>query len=374
VPVLRDGHIVEIVGVLADVTARRETEHALRESEERLRRMSESMDEVFFIASLDRTELYYVNHAFERLWGHTREEAYANPRLFLESIHPDDRVRCKAAIVAQWYDGFTNEARNLEYRVVRRDGSIRWVHTRTYPLPEPDGLVRRVAGINTDITERKEAELALNERTEQLERSLREKDVLLAEVHHRVKNNMQSIAGLVHLMAAQAQRRPLAETIAELERRIQAMALVHETLYRSANLADVDMQAYLERIGGALLAGVDTRERWIEVLVRAHGVVLDLESAVRCGFIVNELVTNALKHAFRGRERGRVEVAMRREGSSCVLRVSDDGAGMPADLDFESEQTLGLRLVQGLAGQMEGEAVRVGGEKSAIEVTFFADS
>jgi PAS domain S-box-containing protein len=368
-----DGTVRSLVGLMTDVTERREAEQALGEREELLRQMSEAMREAFFLVSVDRTKIHYVNPAFEQLWGVPGELVLRDPTRLFAAIHPDDRSRVGAEIAAAIACGDHQREEHHEFRILRPDGTTRWIEARTYPVRGPDGRVDRVVGLHTDITDRKAMELALVERTEQLETSLREKDVLLAEVHHRVKNNLQAITGLMHLMAAQAHRRPLRETIEELERRIQAMALVHETLYRSPSLAAVDMKAYLERIAMTLVSATDAQQRSISVHVHATAT-MDLERAMRCGLIVNELLNNALKHAFGGRERGRIDVELEgRGGSSYALRVSDDGVGLPSELDFDSEETLGLRLVAGLAQQIGGAARRLPGERSAIEIVFVAE-
>ncbi len=344
--------------------------HALAESEKRFRRMGETMREVFFIASADRKTVHYVNQAFERIWGIPREALYADSRIFLQTIHPEDRASMASTIAEQKARGDSPINLEIEYRIVRPDGGIRWVVSRTYPVLGGDGTAPTVVGLVADITARKQAEQALRERTAELERLLREKHALLAEVHHRVKNNLQSISGLMHMMAANAHRRPIGETVEEIERRIQTIALVHEMLYRSASLADVDMQAYLQRIAAAQSSMAESSPGDVDIRVQAApGVTLDLDGAIRCGLIVNELVGNSIKHAFPRRSGGRIEVSMERRGERhFVLRVADDGTGFPDDLDFTSESTLGLRLVAGLADQLGGAARRAG--QSAIEIEF----
>jgi PAS domain S-box-containing protein len=368
-----DGTVRSLVGLMTDVTDRREAERALNEREELLRQMSDAMQEAFFLVSVDRATIHYVNPAFEQLWGLAADAVKTAPHLIPAAIHPDDRARMAAEVAAARARGDEQREESHEFRIRRPDGTTRWIHARTYPVKSASGRVDRLVGLDTDVTERKAIERALYERTQQLEQSLREKDILLAEVHHRVKNNLQAITGLMHLMAAQAHRRPLRETIEELERRIQAMALVHETLYRSTSLTAVDMKTYLERIVQALVSASDAAQRSISVHVRANAT-MDLERAMRCGLITNELLNNAFKHAFTGRARGRIDVELTCDGTlGCALRVSDDGLGLPDDLDFESEETLGLRLVAGLAQQLGGSVRRVPGERSAIEIVIAAE-
>lgn len=360
------GRVVEVAGLTVDVTEARETARALRESEERLRRISEGMRDVFFLLALDVSRVYYINPAFERIFGVPRQAVYARPTLPFEMMHPDDLPGVMRAIAPQ--QRAERDESEYEARIIRPDGELRWILMRSRTVEDDENGVKRTVGMIADITERKEAERALHERTAELERLLREKDVLLAEVHHRVKNNLQSISSLMHMMAARTHRRPIHETIEELERRIQTMALVHETIYRSSDLAAVDMQAYLERVTAAQLGVLGKRRLAVEIDVDAPAVTLDLDTALRCGLMVNELVQNAVKHAFVGRRRGRIEVRMKRVGDRLLLRVADDGKGLPADLDLDSEATLGLRLVRGLAEQLGGAARRVPEARSAIEI------
>ncbi len=369
---LRDdrGKVVEIAGLTIDVTSMRETTRALAESEERFRQMGETIQEVFFLVSPDRTRVLYVNEALERIWGISREALYADIRVFLDAVHPEDREAMRQSFASLQASGIVPGIEEREYRIVRPDGGIRWVAARSYPVFDRDGSARGVVGLNTDITARKQAELALRERTQDLERLLREKHALLAEVHHRVKNNLQSISGLTHMMAASAHRRSIGEAVEEIDRRIQTIALVHEMLYRSASLVDVDMQTYLERIAEAQSALIEAGPDEIDIRVEvSRGITLDLDGAMRCGLIVNELVSNSIKHAFPRSRSGHVVVTMERKSEShFVLRVADDGVGLPEELDFASESTLGLRLVAGLAEQLGGVARCAG--KRAIEIEF----
>lgn len=364
-----DGEPAQLVGVTVDVTERKLTAERLRESEERLGRMSEAMRDGFLLVDAEGTRILHANDAVSALTGVSRERLLADSRSLFEAIHPDDRGRVVDAVGGQ-LSGRNDAPECLEIRVFRADGSTRWLESCTWPALDEGGARRQVVGTLRDIDARRSAESALRDRTEQLQRSLREKEILLAEVHHRVKNNLQAIVGLVHMMAAQAERRPLGETVRELEQRILALALVHETLYRSADLSSVDMQSYLERLGQMLLDGAASAELETSLEVRADpGVTLDLEQAVRVGLITNELVSNALKHAFAGRARGTIALDLRRTAEGgFVLRVSDDGVGIPPALDFGSESTLGLRLVSGLARQSRGVARRAAGDANAVEV------
>jgi two-component sensor histidine kinase len=207
-------------------------------------------------------------------------------------------------------------------------------------------------GTITDISERK--------RAEELNRSqLAEKEVLLKEVHHRVKNNLMTIIGLVKMQESKVPEGAMVDLLRELEGRVRSMSIVHEYLYKSTDLTRVDLQDYIESLSAHIrtLFGAD---RPIRFSVQAVGAEVDLDTAIPCGLILNELITNAFKHAFQGDRcpggNGDCEIAVRvkREGSGLMMTVSDNGVGMPATLDWERAETLGLKLIKMLTRQING--------------------
>ena len=211
-----------------------------------------------------------------------------------------------------------------------------------------------------NITERKQAE-------EQIKASLREKETLLQEIHHRVKNNLAIISSLLELQSDAIWDEPARAAFQESQNRVRAMARIHEHLYRSQDLARVDMAEYVEGVVDYLSQsyGVYT----IALQIDVSDVALDIDTAIPCGLIINELVSNALKHAFppdwQRPESGQnqVRVALRLDDGQCKLTVSDNGAGLPADLNIKGQESLGLRLVNILSRQLKGvlEMNREGG-------------
>jgi PAS domain S-box-containing protein len=199
-----------------------------------------------------------------------------------------------------------------------------------------------------DVTERKRTD-------EQLKASLREKEVLLREVHHRVKNNMQVITSLLSLASAKVTEPSTKQHFVDSMHRIHSMALVHEKLYRSGNLATIDFGDYLSSVTNQLMRS--SAKAGISCTVEAEKISLAVDTAVPCGLIVNELVSNALKHAFGGREQGRVTVRLKRNDPKTVeLSVQDDGVGFPPGLDFRSVLSMGMNLVVSLTDQIGGTA------------------
>jgi PAS domain S-box-containing protein len=222
------------------------------------------------------------------------------------------------------------------------------------------GGVPTVLATVRDITERKRAD-------EQLKASLREKEVLLREVHHRVKNNMQVISSMLSLESSKITDAATRQHFQDSMNRIHSMALVHEKLYGSGNLATVDFGEYLTSVTTQLMRSY--RREGVNCSVEAEQVSLGVDVAVPCGLIVNELVSNSLKHGFRDRDRGTVLVKLvRRDDRTVELVVQDDGVGFPEGVDFRNVPSMGLTLVSSLAEQIEGtvDLQREGGTRFVL--------
>jgi two-component sensor histidine kinase len=179
--------------------------------------------------------------------------------------------------------------------------------------------------------------------------------VLLKEIHHRVKNNLQVISSLLSLQAMNVQDQTLLEMLRDSENRVRSMALVHERLYRSQDLAHVDFAEYVQGLTSHLFRSYRLDGRGIRLTVDIADVPLTVDVAVPCGLILNELVSNALKHAFPNGHGGEIRVELHEEDEGRVaLMVKDDGVGFPADVDFRHTESLGLQLVNTLARQLQG--------------------
>jgi len=231
------------------------------------------------------------------------------------------------------------------------------------PLVTDQG--RMVMSIVRDITERRRAE-------ELIQTSLREKEALLKEIHHRVKNNLQVTSSLLRLQAGAVGDPGAREMFEETENRIRSMALVHEKLYQSTNLSRIDLADYIRSLGELLSRSSAIRPENVALEVTGEAVFLEIDEAVPCGLIVNELLSNALKHAFPEHRRGRIDVRLGVEPNGWVsLNIRDDGIGLPPQFDFNRTGTLGLQLVQGLVQQIDGTiAVQPREHGAEFDVTF----
>jgi two-component sensor histidine kinase len=214
-----------------------------------------------------------------------------------------------------------------------------------------------------DITQQKAVE-------DRIHAQLREKEVLLREVHHRVKNNLQIVSSLLHLQSAASQDPGVAKLFEDSRRRVQAMASVHDILYQSPDLGHVAIAPYFEKLVSALRATHLQIGRDIQVLTQVSVPHLDLQSAAPCGLIVSELVTNAFKYAFEGRESGTVRVMLHEAAPGQLrLTVQDDGRGMPEDAS-QATEGFGLRLVRLLAEQIGGTLEISSGPGTELSVSF----
>jgi two-component sensor histidine kinase len=209
--------------------------------------------------------------------------------------------------------------------------------------------VVKVRGAIQDITEAKLSELALKD-------SLAEKEALLREVHHRVKNNLQIVASLLSLQAGQTKSAAAAEALRDTRNRVHSMALLHEVLYRSGNLARINFAVYTEDLCRHLLRAFGETAARVTLEQRIAHLGLPMEQSVPCGLIITELVSNALKHAFPPPRAGRIVVSLEPEADNLLrLGVADDGVGLTHGLDLSRYDTLGLKLLSNLALQLGGK-------------------
>jgi PAS domain S-box-containing protein len=336
-------------------------EEELRESEERFRFLAENArDLIYRFEFVPERRFTYVSPAATVITGYSPEEYYAVPDLVLTLMHPDDRHLLTAVA-----EGRLSWDEPQVFRWVKKDGSVIWAELRNVPFYDDTGNLVAIEGIARDVTE-------LKQYSEQLERSLREKEILLKEVHHRVKNNMQVISSLMSLQAYATGNDEIADALRESEMRVKSMAFVHETLYQSADFARIRAADYVRALVGELVASYALSTD-IDLQVDIEDLSLELDAAIPCGLIINELVSNALKHAFRGRKKGTLEVEMHRTpDSQIVLSVRDDGVGLPEDLEplEPRSESLGLELVIILSRQLDGTLACERKAGTLFEITF----
>ena len=344
-----DGVVTGFLGTLVDVTGRKLAMDALATSERNFRALVERAP--FGVMVLREGKLVYANSRLARLLGYAEDELVGK-ELVSTLVHPASRTLALERLRAIEGGAALSP---VPITFSHSDGSEIVLEGTASPLvfDGQDGLVAVVR----DVTEEHRAEhvRVLAERA--MRESLREKEVLLKEIHHRVKNNLQVIVSLVNLQASKLADEATRAAFEETRARVHAIALLHERLYRSKTIGRIDMREYLRGLANDLSS--TAQQSHVEVGVEAEEVYWEMDSAVPIGLIVNELVTNSYKHAFAAepRQRGRIDITLTRTGTQCTVTVSDNGPGYPSDFDGESQETLGLLLITSLSSQLGGEVV-----------------
>jgi two-component sensor histidine kinase len=205
---------------------------------------------------------------------------------------------------------------------------------------------------------------------EQIKASLKEKDVLLKEIHHRVKNNMQIISSLIRLQSREIEDEKARRIFEISQNRIRSIALIHEALYQSGDLSQIDFSSYIRRLTTHLLTIYRPKGTALELNLDVEKILLDINKAIPCGLIINELVSNAMKHAFPVDRGGEIGVSLAEKDGVCTLIVKDNGKGFPEGVDFKSTDSLGLQIVNDLVQQLEGDIRLEQNMGTAFVITF----
>ncbi len=232
---------------------------------------------------------------------------------------------------------------------VRKDGSQFWADVTISTLHDDAGQHVGFVKFTHDITERKESEKLLRE-------SLKEKEVMLKEIHHRVKNNLQIVSAILELQSGFTSNKAILEMFEESQARVKSMALIHERLYKSGDFSGVNFGEYIRQLAEDLYRTYKVTDDEIEFQLEVNIAPLPIDIAIPCGLLLNELISNCLKHAFRDASRGHIRVSMSTDSRGMVLSVADDGAGFKPDVDFRNSASFGLQLVNTLVEQLNGEA------------------
>ncbi|NVN90388.1 MAG: PAS domain S-box protein [Desulfuromonadales bacterium] len=353
----REGRPLHMIGTNIDITEHKQAEEALRESEEKFRVLAETSPTAIIVYQGEH--FVYVNPSAVRLFGYSKTELLEMK--FWQWAHPDDREMVMNRGMARQRG--EQVPAQYEHRFVKKSGEEGWVIVSAGSI-EYQG---KHAGIATfvDITETKRAE-------EKISAALAEKVVLLKEVHHRVKNNLQIICSLLDLQSDSITDEQSRGYFRESQNRVRSMALVHEQLYKSKDMSSIDFGEYIRDLSQNLFDSYVVDAERISLNTSGPAVILGINDAIPCGLIVNELVSNALKHAFPAHSPGEISIIFNVEENSWIsLTVADNGIGFPAGLDIRNTPSLGLQLVNMLVKQLQGR-ITFGSEQAGaiISITF----
>jgi PAS domain S-box-containing protein len=340
------GTLIGVLGIGRDITDRNRADEELTQSEGKYRSIFENAQEGIFRTTPDG-KIIMSNPAMAKMFGYESPEEMMTSVTDVDRQHhvnPADRRKLVEMIEEH---GFI---KGYEAQNNRKDGSIIWISLTMQAVRDEKGQIMYWDGIIEDITDHKQAEV-------QLHASLREKDILLREVHHRVKNNMQVIIGLLDLQARSSGNPELTGMLNESQRRIRSMALVHEKLYGSKDFARIGMAGYVRTLSQDLFQSYKINPGKIDLIIQTDGVYVDINKAIPCGLILNELISNALKHAFPGDRQGELQIIIREEKNTEIeIVVRDNGLSLPDNVDIHQPRTVGLHLVNGLVkNQLDGQ-------------------
>jgi PAS domain S-box-containing protein len=323
---------------------------AIRESEAKFRSLTENTPDIVFSADLSGT-ITYVSPKINEI-GFLVEEIVG--RTLFSLIHPDDRARVREEFTSQLRDRARFDS---NFRIPDKFEIIHDFEERSNLVLDEYGNPVEIEGLMWDITDRKNAE-------DEIRRSLQEKEVLLKEIHHRVKNNLQVVWGLIDLQIQTLKDPNMINTLRDSQNRVRTMALIHETLYRSDDLSHIQISQYLHNLMNTLFSTYSISPDRIQVELNIDDILLDVESAIPCGLIVNELMSNTFKHAFPGGRAGKITIGFHLADAVYTLSFGDNGVGIPVGFDYTNTDSLGLKLVNLLAtDQLDGtiQLVREGG-------------
>ncbi|MCX6683998.1 MAG: PAS domain S-box protein [Methanoregula sp.] len=344
-----------IAGVI-DITERKIAEEALQKSETKYKQLVTMLNEGILVIDRNAT-ITFANNKLALMLGFALDEIVGKP--VFSFLPPDLRDKAKVGIESER----SGEVTQREVVLIRKDGSQLSGLMVTTPVLDARGM--SIGGIAAviDITERTQMERVVLA-------SLKEKEILLKEIHHRVKNNLQIIASLLSLQSRYVTDENVLNVLKESQNRVKAMALVHERLYRSENLSEVALSDYLRFLIDNLFGFYGANPQEVRMSFDAGDVKVDINKAIPIGLIINELVSNSFKHAFPEGKKGDLTITLRQDERSLVMTVHDTGPGIPADFDWRNAKSLGLRLVISLVEQISGtiELDRSGGTTFKISI------
>jgi PAS domain S-box-containing protein len=368
--VVRDqtGEPIQVRGLNIDISERKTHELQIQDSERRLREQTDAIPQIVWRTSPDG-RIDYCNERWREFSGYSIEETIALG--WHSIIHTDDLPRC----AEEGACGFSGGAPfRLEFRTKRAaDGCYRWLLAQCVPFRNHEGTILHWFGAAIDIDDQKNlserlegqvlsrtAELRhslqlLESREDDLRRSLREKETLLKEVHHRVKNNLQIISSLLRIQEQSLEDSEASAALKDSQHRVYSMALIHERLYGGQQMDEIDFGEYTRALVNAVFSSYSERAVQIVSRFNTAPVRLNIDQAIPCGLILNELITNAIKYAYPSGQNGEILVELSEtEGGRVSLTVSDQGVGLPESFDWNALKSMGLPITDMLAKQIGG--------------------
>ena len=332
------------VAVGIDISDRIKVELELTLSQERLQFLLSSSPGILYSRRpLTPYRTTFISNNVSSMLGYDAQHFLEATSFWASHIHPEDASDVFANLPQLFEQGY----RNYEYRFRHKDGTYRWIYDQSKLVRDEAGKPLEIIGYWADISDRKQTEA-------KLQASLEEKEVLIREVHHRVKNNLHVITNLLDMESDYIEDEGVKTILLESQNRIYAMARVHQQLCQSDNLARVNLAEYIDNLVEKLLVVHNANPGHIQVVLKLEPVTVNLETAIPCGLLINELVTNSLKYAFPEGQLGEILIQLHSgQQQKLNLIIGDNGIGIPEEVDWRQTNTLGLKLAEILARQLK---------------------
>lgn len=356
-----------------NLTRLKRTENALSETEKKLSKLMQNFSGMAYLCRVEKDfPAEYISDGFYELTGYSHSDIIKDRPVALKSIiHPDDYSAFEKKIYQSIQSRGIFEAR---FRIITAKGEVRWVWNQGRLIKDDKGKISAVEGFVSNITELVRTEQTLYEIEKQRQQctidSLHEKEILLKEIHHRVKNNLQIIASILKLKDMQSESSEIHELLLDCRSRVFSMAMIHEKLYKSENLARINLKDYLSTLLSHLADEYGAYEKNIRFTLDCdEDIALDIDTAIPCGLIINEIFTNSLKYAF-DESGGEIALGFKNAGPDTYrLFAKDSGRGFAQSYDFLNSESLGMQLIYNLTAQLEGKIEVSGKDGVAYIIT-----
>lgn len=356
------GEPLVISGVLIDITARIEdqTENEIRR--ERLEQAIHASNIGFYDYRAATGDIYYSREWKSQL-GYDENELENHFDTWVALLHPDDRDNALRTL-----EDFSNNPLAIQYhntfRLRRKDSEYAWITARGTAERNSDGIISKLVGSHIDVTDRVEQETAL-------QNALRDKNILLSEIHHRVKNNLAIISSILQLQVDRLETTREQAIFLETISKVKSISLVHEALYQNTTLTKIPIHEYLPRVAAAIQETFDNGEKIIRMNLNFNEYYVSTDSAIPLGLLVNEVMTNSYKHAFNGKNEGEITISLKVELDAAILEIRDNGIGLP-DTPSVRNDSLGMQIISGLSTQLNGELKILNDNGAVIQLTLSA--
>lgn len=365
-----NGQIIGTRGVNQDITDLKKVEDALSESDRLLSNIIDFLPDATFTIDSDGRVISW-NRAMEemtRVWSEEilgkENHEYALPFYGMRRPMLIDLVTAPDDEILKYYPDVKRKGRRLSIETdVSLKGDIRTVWAAAVPLYDSKGNFIGAIESVRDITQMKESRI-------RIKKDLKEKEMLLKEIHHRVKNNLMVISSLLNIQARYIKDKESHDIFIQSKNRARSMAIIHERLYRSTDLKKIDFRDYIRSLSTELFHSYVSNPHVLKLNLNVDDIFLDINTAIPLGLIINELITNSLKHAFSEGKKGEINIDFHKKDDNYEFILKDDGIGFPEDLDFKNTDSLGLQLVNSFTDQIDGKIELNSTNGTEFKITF----